>query len=64
VAFRLVLERKDLLLALDVAESLGLDLAQARVNLTVVDAAIAAGYGDHDMSAVADYLRHGDEEPG
>ena len=62
VAFRLVLARKDLRLALDLAESLGMDMAQARVNLEVTEAAIAGGYGDHDMSAVAEYLRHHSQE--
>jgi 3-hydroxyisobutyrate dehydrogenase-like beta-hydroxyacid dehydrogenase len=62
VAFRLVLEQKDLRLALDLAESLGVHLEQTRVNLEVTQAAIAAGYGDHDVSAVAEYLRHCSEE--
>lgn len=59
VALRLVLERKDLLLVLDLAQHLDLEVSQARVNLAVAEAAIAAGYGDHDMSAVAEFLRHG-----
>ena len=61
VAFRLVLTRKDLRLVLDLAESVGMDMTQAKVNLEVVEAAIAAGYGDHDTSAVAEYLRHRDK---
>lgn len=62
VAFRMVLAKKDLLLALALAEQLGADMAQARVNLEVIEAAIAAGYGDHDMSAVAEYLRKRGED--
>ena len=62
MAFRLVLAAKDLRLALDLGKSLGLDMAQAEVNLEVMAAAIAAGYGDHDMSAVAEYLRYHSQE--
>ena len=57
-----MLARKDLRLALDLASSLGMDMEQAKVNLEVTEAAIADGYGDHDMSAVAEYLRHRSQE--
>lgn len=57
VAFRMVLARKDLDLALDLAGSVGAALPQGETNRTVIGAAIEAGFGDHDMSAVAQYLR-------
>jgi 3-hydroxyisobutyrate dehydrogenase-like beta-hydroxyacid dehydrogenase len=59
VAFRLVLAKKDLNLALDLGESLGMEMAQTAATLDVVESAIAAGYGDHDVSAVSEFLRHG-----
>jgi 3-hydroxyisobutyrate dehydrogenase/2-hydroxy-3-oxopropionate reductase len=57
VAFRMVLARKDLDLALDLARSAGASMPQAVLNRSELDDAIAAGFGDHDMSAVAEYLR-------
>ena len=57
VAFRMVLARKDLDLALALAESVGATLPQGELNRTVIAEAIGAGFGDHDMSAVAQHLR-------
>lgn len=57
VAFRMVLARKDLDLALGLAESVGAPLPQAVLNRSELVDAIAAGFGDHDMSAVAEHLR-------
>lgn len=57
VAFRMVLAKKDLDLALDLAESAGASMPQAILNRSELVEAIAAGFGDHDMSAVAEYLR-------
>ena len=57
VAFRMVLARKDLDLALALAESVGAQLPQAVLNRSEIEDAIIAGFGDHDMSAVAEYLR-------
>ena len=57
VAFRMVLARKDLDLALDLATDVGASLPQGELNRTVIRKAIEAGFGDHDMSAVAQYLR-------
>ena len=57
VAFRMVLARKDLDLALALAESVGSTLPQGELNRTVITEAIEAGFGDHDMSAVAEHLR-------
>lgn len=57
VAFRMVLARKDLDLALDLAASVEAALPQGELNRTVIAAAIGAGFGDHDMSAVAEHLR-------
>ena len=57
VAFRMVLARKDLDLALELAGRVGAALPQSALNRTVIAEAIGAGFGDHDMSAVAEYLR-------
>jgi 3-hydroxyisobutyrate dehydrogenase-like beta-hydroxyacid dehydrogenase len=57
VTFRLELAAKDLRLALDLARDVGADLPQTRVNLAVLDDAVAAGWGADDESAVARHLR-------
>ena len=57
VAFRMVLARKDLDLALELAGGVGARLPQGELNRTVIEGAIEAGFGDHDMSAVAQHLR-------
>ena len=57
VAFRTVLAKKDLDLALDLAASVGASMPQAVLNRAQLVDAIEAGFGEHDMSAVAEYLR-------
>ena len=57
VAFRMVLARKDLDLALDLAGGVGATMPQGELNREVILEAIDAGFGDHDMSAVAEHLR-------
>jgi len=57
VAFSLNLVAKDLDLALDLAAQAGATMEQAATNRRVVGAAVAAGLGDHDLSALATYLR-------
>lgn len=57
VAFRMVLAKKDLDLALDLARSAGAAMPQAVLNRSELVEAISAGFGDQDMSAVAEYLR-------
>lgn len=57
VAFSLALAAKDLRLALDLAAEVGADLPQTRANLAVLDAAVSAGFGSADESAVAEHLR-------
>ena len=57
VAFRTVLAKKDLDLALDLAASVGASMPQAALNRAQLVDAIEAGFGEHDMSAVAEYLR-------
>ncbi|MDE0170433.1 MAG: NAD(P)-dependent oxidoreductase [bacterium] len=64
VAFRMVLARKDLDLALGLAESAGASMPQAVLNRSELHDAIGAGFGDHDMSAVAEYLRSALDESG
>jgi 3-hydroxyisobutyrate dehydrogenase/2-hydroxy-3-oxopropionate reductase len=57
VAFSLDLVAKDLRLILGLAEHVGAEMPQGAANLALTDSAIAAGLGDHDMSAIAEYLR-------
>jgi len=57
VAFSLDLVAKDLDLALDLASQAGATMEQAATNRRVVGAAVAAGLGGHDLSALATYLR-------
>ena len=57
VAFAMSLARKDLLLILDLAESLGTPMPQAGIDLESYGRAIDAGFGEQDMAALARYLR-------
>jgi len=57
VAFSLELVAKDLDLARQLAARLSVSMPQADTNRGVTAAAIAAGLGERDMSAVAEYLR-------
>jgi 3-hydroxyisobutyrate dehydrogenase len=62
VAFSLDLVAKDLDLIISFAEQVGAPMRQADTNREEVRSALAAGMGDRDMSALADYLR-GIERP-
>jgi 3-hydroxyisobutyrate dehydrogenase-like beta-hydroxyacid dehydrogenase len=57
VAFSLDLVRKDLELIAALAEEAGAPMEQAATNRRVVEAAVAAGLGDRDLSELATYLR-------
>jgi 3-hydroxyisobutyrate dehydrogenase-like beta-hydroxyacid dehydrogenase len=57
VAFRMALAGKDLDPALALADQVGAPMPQGRLNRTVIEDAISAGFGDDDMSAVAQHLR-------
>jgi 3-hydroxyisobutyrate dehydrogenase-like beta-hydroxyacid dehydrogenase len=57
VAFSLDLADKDLDLVLALAAQAGAPMDQAATNHRVVQAAVAAGLGDHDLSELATYLR-------
>jgi 3-hydroxyisobutyrate dehydrogenase-like beta-hydroxyacid dehydrogenase len=57
VAFSLDLVAKDLDLILSLAEEVGAPMDQAVVNTSVVRAAVQAGLGSRDLSAIADFLR-------
>jgi 3-hydroxyisobutyrate dehydrogenase-like beta-hydroxyacid dehydrogenase len=57
VAFTLELVAKDLALALGLAQRCGVDLPQATANSRTVAAAIDAGFGQADMSALAEIFR-------
>jgi 3-hydroxyisobutyrate dehydrogenase-like beta-hydroxyacid dehydrogenase len=57
VAFSLDLVAKDLDLILALAERVGAPMPQADTNREEVGAALAAGMGESDMSALAGYLR-------
>jgi 3-hydroxyisobutyrate dehydrogenase len=58
VNFRLQLLSKDLAYAHDAAEQSGVDLSTAANAQQLFDRAAAAGYGEKDMSAVIEVLRH------
>ncbi len=58
-AFMLDLVAKDLALIDDLATGVGARMDQAEVNRKVVAEALAAGYGQRDMSAIAELLRRG-----
>jgi 3-hydroxyisobutyrate dehydrogenase len=57
VAFSLDLVAKDIDLALGLAGRTGAAMEQTVTNRRVVQAAIAAGLGGHDLSAIASFLR-------
>lgn len=57
VAFTLDLVAKDLRLILELAGQAGAPMDQGAANLRLTEAAINAGLGDRDLSAIADYLR-------
>jgi 3-hydroxyisobutyrate dehydrogenase-like beta-hydroxyacid dehydrogenase len=57
VAFSLDLVAKDLDLILALAAEAGATMEQAATNHRVVEAAVAAGLGDHDLSELTTYLR-------
>jgi 3-hydroxyisobutyrate dehydrogenase-like beta-hydroxyacid dehydrogenase len=56
-AFTLDLVGKDLDLLLGLAGRTGVPMTQARANRAAVKDAVAAGFGDRDMSAIAEHLR-------
>jgi 3-hydroxyisobutyrate dehydrogenase/2-hydroxy-3-oxopropionate reductase len=57
VAFSLELVAKDLGLILALAEHVGAPMQQGATNLALTRAAIVEGYGERDMSAIAEFLR-------
>jgi 3-hydroxyisobutyrate dehydrogenase/2-hydroxy-3-oxopropionate reductase len=59
VAFMLDLVAKDLALINDLAEEVGARMDQLAANRRMVDHALAAGYGNRDLSAIAALLRSG-----
>jgi 3-hydroxyisobutyrate dehydrogenase-like beta-hydroxyacid dehydrogenase len=56
VAFSLELVRKDLTLITELAERLGVGMDQTAVNRRTAEAAVGAGLGAEDMSALARYI--------
>jgi 3-hydroxyisobutyrate dehydrogenase-like beta-hydroxyacid dehydrogenase len=56
-AFAMRLEAKDLRLTTELAERLGSPVPLAKLNQEIVEKAIAAGFGDDDIAAIAQYLR-------
>jgi len=57
VAFMLDLVAKDLALIDDLATGVGARMDQLAANRAVVEAAVKAGYGTRDLSALAEFLR-------
>ena len=64
VAFSLALVAKDLELITGLGERVGTPMRQAATSLDIVRRAIAAGYGERDLSAIAVFLREGEGAPG
>jgi 3-hydroxyisobutyrate dehydrogenase-like beta-hydroxyacid dehydrogenase len=56
VAFRLALARKDVQLVLGLAEEVNVVMTQAKANLAVLDAAVAA-FGEDDMAALVTHVK-------
>ena len=59
VAFSLDLVAKDLELITGLGDRVGVPMRQARTSLDIVQKAIADGYGERDLSAIAVFLREG-----
>lgn len=57
VSFALSLARKDVALALAVADGLGVPMPQTRINLEQLQAAEAQGFGERDMASMVNYMR-------
>lgn len=60
VAFSLDLVAKDLELITGLGEKVGAPMKQANTGLEIVNEAVASGMGDHDLSAIAVFLRRGE----
>jgi len=56
VSFALSLARKDVALALDLGEDLGVSMPQTQMNLDQLQAAEAGGFGERDMASILSYL--------
>jgi 3-hydroxyisobutyrate dehydrogenase/2-hydroxy-3-oxopropionate reductase len=59
VAFSLDLVEKDLELITGLGERVGAPMRQAATSLDIVQSAVAAGFGQRDLSAIAVFLREG-----
>jgi 3-hydroxyisobutyrate dehydrogenase-like beta-hydroxyacid dehydrogenase len=57
---RVKIQRKDVAQALDLAESVGLELPSLRLSLGLWDKMIARGWGDLDHSALIKLIDEGD----
>jgi 3-hydroxyisobutyrate dehydrogenase len=57
ISFALGLARKDVALALDLAEEEGVQLPQARVNLLQLSAAESGGFSERDMAAMFAFVK-------
>jgi 3-hydroxyisobutyrate dehydrogenase len=57
LGFKVVLHRKDLRIAIDLADESGVDMPVASLAADLEDGLIEAGHGDEDMSALARPLR-------
>lgn len=61
VAFTLDLVAKDLELITGLGATVGVSMQQAKTDLDIVRQAIESGMGNHDLSAIAVFLRKGDD---
>ena len=57
VSFTVELARKDVAVALALAEAAGLAMPQSRATGAILDAAMAQGFGQRDMAAILEFMR-------
>jgi len=57
VSFTVELARKDVAVALALAESAGLAMPQSRATGAILDAAMAQGFGQRDMASILSFMR-------
>lgn len=58
VSFTIRLTEKDLRLTAELADQVGAPMPQAKLNREIAQEAIEGGFGERDVSAIAEYLRH------
>jgi 3-hydroxyisobutyrate dehydrogenase len=57
VTFTVDLAEKDVGLALELADQIGVSMPQTKTTLAVLEDAISSGYGDRDMASIVNYIK-------